>query len=107
MCNGPSVISNVIKLPKRPSIAELQRIVMSRSRKAALPLLMNRIRELRDGNRPALADAICGDQVPTWSVITGSSLDSILRIDFCRMGDGSRPSIYSDGPCRGALCNWS
>jgi hypothetical protein len=42
---------NVIAFRQRPSTEDLKRIVMGRSRKAALLVLMNRIRELYNKNR--------------------------------------------------------
>jgi hypothetical protein len=83
---------NVIAFPSRPSIADLKRTAMGRSRKLALPVLMARVRELYNAADPVTRRVLVGGrefEVPSRDTQFGN-----LAVSFARMGDGYRESIY-------------
>jgi hypothetical protein len=77
---------------------------MGRSRKRALPILMERICELRDNHRCSRAEAITDERLVSWTVITGTPPDHVLQVEFIDMmhthhGQQIRLSTY--------FCVWS
>ena len=83
---------NVIALPSRPSIADLKRIAMGRSRKEALPVLMARVRELYNQAEPVMRRIMIGGR--EMDVASRDAVIGNLWLLFQRVGDGFQDSIY-------------
>ena len=73
--------SNVIELPKKASVAEQKLIVMGRSRKAALPLIIERLRHLYRAGSPAQHRMLVGG-CPTDVPIVYARVGN-LQVEFC------------------------
>jgi hypothetical protein len=63
---------NVVAFPSRPSTAELKQLVMGKSRKLALPILIDRLRDLYKAAQPATVCMLVGGS-PSNENVPGSN----------------------------------
>jgi hypothetical protein len=84
--------TNVVAFPAPPLTAELKRIAMGRSRAAALPVLIDRVRDLRHQAVPVLRNVMIGGR--RGNMQSGEVRIGNVVVEFDDMGDGFRPGTY-------------
>jgi hypothetical protein len=92
--------SNVIAFKARPSTADLKQIAIGRSRKLALPVLIDRLRDLHKAAQPATVCMLVGGVPTNIPVLYAYAGD--LQIEFCStMGPDTYFAVrHSGSPSR-------